>query len=248
MTPLKLIVVEDEVIIAENMRQSLNDLGYEVVNVSNNFEEARYAIEHEVFDLAIMDINLEDNQGRTGLDLATELKKIKDVPFIFITAYSDLDTITNASKLRPSAYLVKPVNDKTMFSTIQVAFQNYNENEAANKPEDKVSETDYFFTKIGSKNYKVLWKDVYLIKAVKNYVEIKSFEYTGTFLIRTSLSNCLESLVPAQIKPNFIRINRSEAIHSGIINSYDNQLIYTAFGDMKISADIYSVLVKRTKS
>lgn len=77
MTPLKLIVVEDEVIIAENMRQSLNDLGYEVVNVSNNFEEARYAIEHEVFDLAIMDINLEDNQGRTGLDLATELKKSK---------------------------------------------------------------------------------------------------------------------------------------------------------------------------
>ena len=111
-----------------------------------------------------------------------------------------------------------------------------------------MSETDYFFTKIGSKNYKVLWKDVYLIKAVKNYVEIKSFEYTGTFLIRTSLSNCLDSLVPAQIKPNFIRINRSEAIHSGIINSYDNQFIYTAFGDMKISADIYSVLVKRTKS
>ena len=45
MTPLKLIVVEDEVIIAENMRQSLNDLGYEVVNVSNNFEEARKCFE-----------------------------------------------------------------------------------------------------------------------------------------------------------------------------------------------------------
>jgi len=246
-TPLQLVLIEDEVIIAENMRQSLTDLGYEVVDVCNTYDEALHALHSSTYDLVIMDINLGDAQGRTGLDLAQELKNIKPSPFIFITAYSDLDTISKASQLMPSAYLVKPVNDKTMFSTIQVAFQNYSNNLSAVKPEDKISESIYFYTRIGSKNYKVAWQDVYLVRAVKNYVEIKTSEYNSTFLIRTSLTNCMESLMPSGIRSQFVKINRAEAIRADIINIYDNQSVSTKFGDFKISAEAQGLIEKSLK-
>lgn len=129
MNNLQLLLVEDEVIIAENIRQSLVDLGYECVTVCNTFDDAIEVIEKGEIDLAIMDINLDDAEGRTGLDLASRLKKVKPTPFIFITAYSDKETVESASKLGPSAYLVKPVNDKTIFSTIQIAMQNFNSNQ-----------------------------------------------------------------------------------------------------------------------
>lgn len=247
MTPLQLVLIEDEVIIAENMRQSLTDLGYEVMEVCNSYDEAIHAIKNQSYDLVIMDINLGDPHGRTGLDLARELKEIKPSPFIFITAYSDLDTISKASQLMPSAYLVKPVNDKTMFSTIQVAFQNYSNNLSAVKPEDKVSESVYFYTKIGSKNYKVNWKDVYLVRAVKNYVEIKTSEYTSTFLLRTSLTNCMESLMPSNIRAGFVKINRAEAIRADIINIYDHQSVSTSYGDFRISAEAQGAIEKMVK-
>ena len=247
MTPLQLILIEDEVIIAENMRQSLVDLGYEVTEVCNSYEEAIYAIKHLNYDLVIMDINLGDPLGRTGMDIARELKIINPSPFIFITAYSDIDTIRKASELLPSAYLVKPVNDKTMFSTIQVAFQNFNNNQSAVRPEDKINESVYFYTKIGAKNYKVSWKDVYLIRAVKNYVEIKTTEFSSTFLIRTSLTHCLESLMPSDIRLSFVKINRAEAIRADIINIYDHQSVSTKYGEFKISSEAQALIDKFLK-
>lgn len=248
MTHIQLLLIEDEVIIAENMRQSLIDLGYEVVQVCNSYEEALKAIEEEQFDLAIMDINLGDPQGRTGLDLATIIKEKKPSPFIFVTAYSDLDTVSKASQLGPSAYLVKPVNDKTMFSTIQIAIQNFSNNKAAERPSDKVSETTYFYTKIGSKTFRVNWEDVYIIRAVKNYVEIKTTQHSNTFLIRTSLTHCLDSLMPESVKSSFVKINRAEAIKADIVKVYDNQKVITDFGEFKLSADSFSVLEKTLKS
>ena len=103
MNNLQLLLVEDEVIIAENIRQSLVDLGYECVTVCNTFDDAIEVIEKGEIDLAIMDINLDDAEGRTGLDLASRLKKVKPTPFIFIAAYRDWETVESAFKLGPSA-------------------------------------------------------------------------------------------------------------------------------------------------
>ena len=237
MNNLQLLLVEDEVIIAENIRQSLVDLGYECVTVCNTFDDAIEVIEKGEIDLAIMDINLDDAEGRTGLDLASRLKKVKPTPFVFITAYSDKETVESASKLGPSAYLVKPVNDKTIFSTIQIAMQNFNSNQTPIHSDSPESPAQYFFTKIGNKTFKIFWSEVYLIRAIKNYVEIKAFGYTQTFLIRTSLTNCLESILPDNQKNYFVRINRAEAIRSEIVRSYDNQKIYTNYGEFKLSSD-----------
>lgn len=237
MNNLRLLLVEDEVIIAENIRQSLVDLGYDSVTVCNSYNEAMDVIKKGEIEMAIMDINLDDEKGRTGIDLAIELKKVKPTPFIFITAYSDKETVDMASKIGPSAYLVKPVNDKTIFSTIQIATQNFNSNQVPDSLESDESPAQYFFTKIGNKTFKIFWSEVYLIRAIKNYVEIKAFDYTQTFLIRTSLTNCLESILPDNQKNYFVKINRAEAIRIEIVRSYDNQKIYTNYGEFKLSSD-----------
>ena len=150
---LNLLVVEDEALIAENLRLTLEDLGYAVLATCYTYAEARQAFApgHRP-DLVLLDINLgSPDPAHTGLALAQQLRDRPDgPPFIFLTAYNDLDTIRQATRLQPSGYLIKPVNGAALFAAIQTAIERTGTQQPAPcplPPRAAPPAPDFFFVK-----------------------------------------------------------------------------------------------------
>lgn len=234
---ISILVIEDEVLIAETIRMMLEDFGYHISAVCYDYDTALQAIKGAEFDLVLTDINLgEGIDQRSGFGLMAELNKEKGIPFIFLTAFDDRDTIRKAANLHPSAYLTKPVNASNMYASIQIAVENF-KNQHAPAPGGNIACPDFFYVKLGKRVLKIVWGDVYYLEAVKNYVVIKTAEYQAGLVIRSSLSRILEEMMPVAYRSRFVKISRSIAVDSMIIQSYSEQEVQTIFGNFKCSVD-----------
>jgi diguanylate cyclase (GGDEF)-like protein/PAS domain S-box-containing protein len=117
------LIVEDELIFALDLQQTLSGLGYRVVGmVSNQKEAIQYAVQHRP-DLILMDINLE--AGGDGIATADEINRTIDVPIVFLTAYADNDILRRAAKVAPHGYLVKPVQQRELHAVVQMAIARF---------------------------------------------------------------------------------------------------------------------------
>lgn len=242
---VKIWIIEDEAIIAQNLQFTLEDLGYEVIGQSYDYESGMDAITHGDFDLLMLDINLNSpNPGHDGLAIAAQLREKKDVPFLFLTAYDDRDTIKKAAQLRPSAYLIKPVNTAALFAAVQTAIENHREAKTAAMPHEKPDVPDFFFSKIGTKLHKVHWKDVAKMESVKNYVSIKTTGSTSEFLIRGSLVQVMQNMVPPGLHHDFFKVNRATIVHRSTIIALHIDSVDTAFGMLESTEDTIRELRK----
>jgi two-component system response regulator LytT len=241
---IKILIVEDEALIAQNLKQTLEDFNFEVVAVCYQYDTAIIEIANKEFDLAILDINLGSHQSKTGLDIATKLKEIKQVPFIFLTAFSDIDTVSKAALLSPSAYLVKPNNGPTIFASIQTAIANFANNTTAKMPGEKSEDEDYFFTKVGNRLKKVYWTDIQVVSSIKNYVKLVSENNAAGYLMRSSLQNFLTTILPKRFSHLFIHINRQTAIQKEIIIECHDDIIVTMHGQFESTKSVIAELMK----
>lgn len=113
------LVVEDEAIVAEAIREVLSKLGYPVSGVVHSGEAAvRHAREHQP-DLVLMDVRLHGALG--GIEAARAIRDHVATPVVFLTASSDSDTLRRATETDPSGFLIKPVRDEELRSAIEVA-------------------------------------------------------------------------------------------------------------------------------
>lgn len=230
---VKVLIVEDEAIIAENIKYTLEELGYEVVDSCYTYDDALVKISECGFDILLLDIHLGDHFTNTGLDLAKRLPAIKKVPFIFVTAYKDTDTIIKAAKLKPSAYIVKPIEPAALFAALQTAFENYNNDNAAAPPGTETAIPDHFYAKVGNKLAKVAWSDVFAIVAIKNYIKLLTPDMSGGFLIRTSLSQAHTSLLPNHLQKDFTFISRNTLLRNDVIVEIKSNMVITAYGNFE---------------
>ena len=101
-TPLQIMIVEDEQIVAMDLSMGLQKNGYVVVGIADNFDDAiRMFMEHGV-DILPMDIHI--RREKDGVNCAAEIMKIREVPVIYLTAYSDVSTLERVKQTRPAAF------------------------------------------------------------------------------------------------------------------------------------------------
>lgn len=233
---INILIVEDEALIAQKIKMQLEDFGYGITAVCYNFEAAEKATRETIFHVLITDINLGHGIDiKSGLQIAQQVKQIKDCPIIFLTAFSDIDTIKKASSLSPSAYLVKPVSAASLFAAVQLAVDNFINK---SKPIETPVAVEYFFVNLGKKYIKVFWNDVYHLQAIKNYVKITTSEHSNGLLITGSLQQVLQNMLPEAYKNRFIKINRAEAIAKRIITKIDNDFVETTQGKFSVTGSI----------
>mgnify|MGYP000252227414 FL=1 len=120
---LRVAIVEDEPLIAENLAMYLNNTDFEVAGIAYNYEDALQLIINEHPDIALLDINLESDKD--GIDLGEYIFNHIHIPFIFLSSYSDRNTLDRAKKIQPSGYLVKPFNEKSLLTTLEIGLANY---------------------------------------------------------------------------------------------------------------------------
>ncbi len=115
----RVLVVEDEAIVALDIRSQLEQLGYVVVGTAATAGQACRLADELQPDLVMMDIHLQGEAD--GIDAAAEIRRRRPVPVVFLTAYADSDTVARAKGVEPYGYLVKPFNESDLRTTIEIA-------------------------------------------------------------------------------------------------------------------------------
>ncbi|MGB0523330.1 MAG: response regulator [Flammeovirgaceae bacterium] len=225
MGKVKILVVEDEMVIADDICDTLEDLGYEVLEPAINYTEALELLKTDQPDLAILDIQLAGSKD--GIDLAWKIKEAFDIPFIFLTSNADARTVERAKKVNPHAYLVKPFNKADLYTSIEIALFNFSKTQQkeTEEKEDLIIK-NALFVKQKELYYKVKFSDIAYLKSEHVYIELITIQQKK-FVIRGSLTKLLERL-----PENIYRTHRSYAInldHLEAINS-----MYILIQDEKI--------------
>ena len=122
--PPTILIVEDELIVAENLRLVLTGMGYEVPEPAATSSEALERAAGLCPDLILMDIVLEGSL-MDGIETAKKIHQTMDVPVIFVTAYSDKKTLSRVKGTGPYAYILKPFNERELSFAIELALHRY---------------------------------------------------------------------------------------------------------------------------
>jgi DNA-binding NarL/FixJ family response regulator len=137
MNEIRILIVEDEPVIAENLAHYLNNYDFSVCGIAYDDEEAKMFLENSSPDAVILDINLGSQMD--GIEIAHLINKTCQVPFVFLTSYSDRETIEKAKQVKPWGYIVKPFNEKTVLATLEIAISNFALSNNKGQPELSVT-------------------------------------------------------------------------------------------------------------
>jgi CheY-like chemotaxis protein len=137
MSAARILVVEDEAIVAEDLRDLLEALRYEVVALVPSGPEAIAKAVELRPDLVLMDIKLQG--AMEGIEAAVKIREQTGPPIVFLTAFADERTLERAKRACPYGYLTKPFDQRTLRATIEVALNRYREERqpAVSLPEEK---------------------------------------------------------------------------------------------------------------
>jgi two-component system, response regulator PdtaR len=176
---LNILLVEDEIILAMGMKCTLNDFGYKVSGIEVTGKNAIKHVKDKMPNLIIMDINLKGSI--TGINAAKHIWDNYKIPIIFLSSYSDKQTIVEAMSSEPYAYLIKPCKDEELIATITTTVHKHNyffKNKILIQKEKKniiYIDDNFFFNK--TKN--ILYKDRVALNLTGN--EIKLLEILSDF-------------------------------------------------------------------
>ncbi len=214
---INILIVEDNVLIADDMQMILEDMGYNVVANVISYEKAIDVLKTETVDLALLDIQLATE--KTGIDLGKYIRENLDIPFVFVTSNSDKETVNQAKHVKPNGYLVKPFQEKDLFTTIEITMSNFQE---TSKPETAKNNSNILkksiFVKDSHLYRKIVFKDILYIKSDNVYIEI--YTTAKTYVVRSTLKDFLTKLP----QDDFVRTSKSYIInikHVQALNSRD---------------------------
>lgn len=124
MPRIKILIVEDESIVALDIRSALRKLNYEVTDMVASYEQAIQSVKNNCPDIALLDINLQNSKD--GIAIAKKLQKKMDISVVYLTAFSDDDTLQRAVKTNPLGYILKPFTRAELKSSLILAVHKMN--------------------------------------------------------------------------------------------------------------------------
>lgn len=212
MSRVRILIVENEAVIAMNIFDILEDLGYDVLEPATTYVEALDILKRDQPDIAILDIRLSGK--KTGIDLARYINEEYELPFIFLTSNSDAATIDEAKKTNPAAFLVKPFVKDELFASIEIALHNYKQQENTIQPlEDNPVIKNALFIKEKGVFHKIMIPEIMVLKSEHVYIRL-TIAGGKNFLIRGSFA----SLAPA-LSDAFIKVHRSYMINADFLEN-----------------------------
>lgn len=123
MDTIRILIVEDEPLIAENISMYLNNHNFAVSGIAYDDEEAFAELKNNPPDAVLLDVNLES--AKDGIEIAEYINNNNRIPFVFLTSYSDKTIVERAKRTNPAGYIVKPFNEQTLYTTLEIALANF---------------------------------------------------------------------------------------------------------------------------
>jgi two-component system response regulator LytT len=241
----RILIVEDDSIIAEDLAGYMEDFGYQAMQTASNAEEALKLLKHELPDLILLDVGLEGEID--GIQLAQLIQEKYDLPFIFLTAYHDDKTIERIKSTRPAGYLVKPIDERSLKTSIEVGLYNFKhsnlevvDKESQDTRVDSFNE-DHFFIKVKQGLQKILLKDILFFEAYDNY------SYVHTHDKKHIVSMPLIAIENKIASKYFIRVHRSYIINIEKIQGIEDDNIIIDGKSIPIGKTYRSDIMKLIK-
>lgn len=203
---VRILIVEDDMIIGANLSLQLTHLGYEVTGIESRGEEAVAHALANAPDIILMDINLKGSLN--GIETVSAIRSKKDISIIYLTANSDESTFSKAKETHPRAFITKPFNRLDLQRTIALVVEQLRETKTVRNiaPEVELM-NDRIFVRHNGKMEKLLLEDILYIEADRNYCTIKTG--ADAHLLSSTLKT-LEEKLPAS---RFMRVHRSYMVN-----------------------------------
>ncbi|MAY84892.1 MAG: DNA-binding response regulator [Flavobacteriales bacterium] len=233
MSKKKILVVEDEAIVAKDIEVCLKKIGYEVLGTLSKGEKVIPAIEEEQPDLVLMDIMLAGDM--TGIDVSTKIKERFDIPVVFLTAYADEKTISKAKITEPYGYVIKPFKEIDLRTSIEMALYKFKKEKEklAGVEGSKINAAsplskEFIYVKSNSRLVKVQNDNILFVEALKDYVIIHTSE--DKYTIHSTMKD-IEKKLPEE---SFMRVHRSYILNLKKIKSIESAVVVLEESDKKI--------------
>lgn len=204
----KILIVEDEFIIAYSISIFLKEKGYHVIGIANSMDEAITYFQQSDIDIVLIDIKLKGD--KTGIDLGHYINEHYSIPFIYLTSQVDSKFLDQAKLTHPKGYLSKPFQKNSLYPMLEIITA---------ESENKVD--DYLWIKEGSNTYKIKIDDIIYLQADHTYTKVQSNKRKYPFLIRQSLQKTLDQLN----EKLFIQIHRTWVVNIKKIEEWNTKMV-----------------------
>ena len=237
--PIRILIVEDKAIIADDIALKLSQLGYAIVDIAEDGETALAMAARHQPDLVLMDIRLPG--GMDGIETAKRLLETRALPIIYLTAHSDEAIVQRAMQTGPAAYIVKPFDTRELQIAIDLAVHNFAEKQEQ-APEPEPTEfvvQDSIFLKRDHRFEKVAFTDILYIEAHGSYVDICTPQRTYTLTMN------MASFGRKFHAPEFMRVHRSYTINLTKVQALEPHKVVIEGVDIPVSKQYRKELMER---
>jgi DNA-binding LytR/AlgR family response regulator len=242
---VKILIVEDEMLIGANISLQLNELGYQVTGIIPRGEEALKHIEDHLPDIILLDINLKGDLD--GIETAIEMQKTHNIPIIYLTANTDDAHFNRAKETKPFGFISKPFKKLDLQRTIELTI---NQMESKDKKSVEIDSqnnnsfllSDCIFVRHLNSMVKVDIKDILYIEAERNYCRI--FSSAKEYLVVMSLKEMDEKL-PSK---HFLRTHRSYIINLSQIKEIAATHVVVGNKALPVTKELKEELLKRIQT
>ena len=227
MEKIKIVIVEDEFVIAEDISSKLSQMGYDILSIFDKAEEALPFIIINKPDLLLIDIRL--SGALDGIQLINELQKTVRLPVIYITANSDESTYRRARQTNPNAFLIKPFTEANLLAAVDLALYNFSNNATPDSisrlvenmiPNFQLIVDQHLFIRINGKFKKISVDELLFVEAVGSYVHLQTT--SGRYTLSENLTH-FQKKTPL---PDLLRIHRSYIVNLKKIESFEDSFIF----------------------
>lgn len=216
----KILIVEDEILIADTIQRHLERQDYQVTGIAISYEEAVQLYTGEQPDLVLIDIRLSGT--KTGIDLGNFIqRKAPTVPFIYLTSQTDKKNIDLAKQSFPASFLTKPIQASALYANIEIALH---------KQQTQTLNETKFSIHDGTDTHLVPLDDILYLNADHVYVEVHT-KHQGVLIQRSSLTEVLEELP----SPPFLQVHRSFVINLKAVTGWQHQCVFIDAVEIPIS-------------
>jgi len=246
-TLIKILVVEDEMIIAAKISMQLTSLGYEVTGILPRGEQAIQQVKENKPDIILLDINLKGELD--GIATAVAIQQFADIPIIYLTANSDEATFNRAKPTKPSAFISKPFKQLDLQRAIELTISRMAENTPGLPTENKTGEeeqpfllSDRIFVRYKEKMIKIMLVDILYMEADRNYSHI--FTSDREYVLSISLKTIEEKMSMQW----FMRIHRSYLINITQVDEVAENNVTIAKATIPIGTGMREQLMHRIQT
>lgn len=233
MSKIRVLVVEDSALIAEDIAYKLGKHHFEVVEIFDRGEDAIAYLKKNQPDLVLLDIKLAG--ALDGISTGYMIQSSYSLPIIYLSDLADAETLHRAKQTRPANYLTKPFNEADLVRAIDLAFSNYSQQRSpagANTP-------DHIFVKSDQSFVRISLSDIVYLHADRSYCNIVT--ENKTYVQAVSMNHVFDQIN----NQDFVRIHRSHVVNVRKITAIDGNIVRMGKYALEMSKGMRDDLISR---